>query len=64
MYKVEWQDQYGNVDQMEGMYVSVSDAIAFADYLYQNRKDYDQITVVEDKTGRVAHEYKRLYRED
>ena len=59
MYQVEWQDQYGNVDRVEGSYTSVRDAIAFADYLYQTRKDYNRITVVEDRTGRVAHEYKR-----
>jgi len=59
MYRVKWQDQYGNIDQMQGAYVSVSDAIASADYLYETRKDYDSVTVVHDRTGEVAHEYKR-----
>ena len=59
MYQVEWQDQYGNVERLDGLYASVRDAIAFADYLYQTRKDYHRIAVVEDKSGRVAHEYSR-----
>ena len=59
MYQVEWCDQYGNIDKFDGAYVSIQDAIAFADYLYQTRKDYHRITVVEERTGRVAHEYKR-----
>lgn len=59
MYKVKWRDQYGNIDQMQGAYVSVSDAIAFADYLYEVRKDYDQVLVLYDKTGEVVHEYNR-----
>ena len=59
MYQVEWQDQYGNVERVEGSYMSIQDAIAFSDYLYQTRKDYHRITVLEERTGRVAHEYKR-----
>ena len=58
-YQVEWQDQYGNIDKFDGAYVSIQDAIAFANYLYQTRKDYHRIAVLEDRTGRVAHEYKR-----
>ena len=58
-YTIEWEDQYDNVERFEHGYVSVRDAIAFADYLYQTRKDYHRIAVVEDKSGRVAHEYSR-----
>lgn len=58
-YIIEHEDQYGNIDRREMMYGSVKDAISFADYLYRNRKDYRRITVVESRTERVAHEYKR-----
>lgn len=59
MYRVTWQDQYGNIDRMQVIYFSVDDARSCADYLYEVRKDYDRITVVHDRTGEVAHEYKR-----
>ena len=59
MYQVEWQDQYGNVERLDGSYASIRDAIAFADYLYQTRKDYKRISVVDMTSGRVAHEYSR-----
>lgn len=58
-YAIEHEDQYGNIDRREIMYGSVKDAISFADYLYRNRKDYRRISVVEDITGRLVHEYIR-----
>jgi len=56
-YTIEWEDQYDNVERYEHGYVSVRDAIAIADFMYQTRKDYKRISVVDTTTGRVVHDY-------
>ena len=57
MYRVEHEDQYGNIVQYDRFFIDENQALAFAERMWNIRQDYARVSVIDTKTEEVVCDY-------